>query len=459
MPENKSKYNSRSKATGSSRSGTSAGTRSKTSAGTRSTAPAGSRSKTSGNAGAKAAGTKNTTGQRSTKSSKRMATRRARAYREKRKTYWLCIISLIGILIVLNVVARLSRGFCDWYSRYVFPVWVSIYGRLTSILPFSFGEWLIIIGLILSLIALLLWIPALICKKKECGLKFRYSAVRFYRFFLVVVLDAAIVMTLNCFMLYNCTPIDPNPEAAVREYTTSDLFLLREHLAQTINELAETLPRDADGKLVYTGDMQKEAEKALKKINKDYPKLDGFIPNVKKMKVFSDILSQSYICGYYFPFSMEANVNNRMYLTNYPACYCHELSHVRSYVYEDEANFLAFLACLSSDDPMFRYSGALSVFRYVEDDLMKSNDDVLSELSEKYGFTELSDKAVNDDVFLTPESWAEVEADAVLSTQTVENISDTLTDTSLKLSGVSSGIISYREVVRLLLRYYDGVLY
>ena len=37
-----------------------------------------------------------------------------------------------------------------------------------------------------------------------------------------------------------------------------------------------------------------------------------------------------------------------------------------------------------------------------------------------------------------------------------EEVSDTFTDTTLKLNGVSDGMVSYSRVVRLLLQYYNG---
>ncbi|MFQ8979614.1 MAG: DUF3810 family protein [Waltera sp.] len=40
-----------------------------------------------------------------------------------------------------------------------------------------------------------------------------------------------------------------------------------------------------------------------------------------------------------------------------PATMCHELAHIRGYIYEDEANFIAFLACVESDDSTFQYAG------------------------------------------------------------------------------------------------------
>ena len=40
---------------------------------------------------------------------------------------------------------------------------------------------------------------------------------------------------------------------------------------------------------------------------------------------FSDFMCQMYMCGYYFPFSMEANYNDVMSIMKKPATMCHEL--------------------------------------------------------------------------------------------------------------------------------------
>lgn len=67
------------------------------------------------------------------------------------------------------------------------------------------------------------------------------------------------------------------------------------------------------------------------------------------------------ISGIYCPFTFEANVNVHMNDVLIPVTMCHELSHLSGYMREDEANFIAFLACLQSDDPEFRYSGVAGV--------------------------------------------------------------------------------------------------
>ena len=49
---------------------------------------------------------------------------------------------------------------------------------------------------------------------------------------------------------------------------------------------------------------------------------------------------------------------------NIPHTICHELSHLKGFMREDEANFIGYLACIGSDSPDFRYSGYLTGWVY-----------------------------------------------------------------------------------------------
>ena len=87
-------------------------------------------------------------------------------------------------------------------------------------------------------------------------------------------------------------------------------------------------------------------------------------------------MSQMDLMGIYFPFSMEANYNQDMYKAKLPDTICHELAHTKGYIQEDEANFIAFMACDRSDNADYRYSGYLAalgevrnkIFDYASDD-------------------------------------------------------------------------------------------
>lgn len=360
----------------------------------------------------------------------------------------------IGILFItmLNVAAWLIPGLCDWYTIYITPVWVNTYGRFSNLFPFSFGELLLIAGIIIVSLSVIIGI-ALIFLNKKAG--FRKFSVIYYKTMSYILLAVCLIMTLNCSMLYHCKPLDPNPEAEYREYTIDELQTLRNFVVGQCNEYSSKMPRDEKGYVVYEGDMQEQAKRALINISDSYPKLKGYYPDVKKL-MYSNLMSQAYMSGYYFPFSMEANCNSNMYITNYPAVYCHELSHLHGYIYEDEANFISYLACIESGDEFFIYCGYLSVLYYIDNAYFESIGEDIDAYTEQHL---ILPQVIEDNVFLLEETWDEVEETAVFSTDSVDAASDTFTETSLQLNGVKSGLASYGEVVDLLLQYYDGVLY
>ena len=59
-----------------------------------------------------------------------------------------------------------------------------------------------------------------------------------------------------------------------------------------------------------------------------------------------------------------------------------------------------------------------------------------------------------DNIFVKQEEWDRINGKAILDTEVVEAVSDSVTETSLKLNGVSDGMVSYSRVVELLLQYY-----
>lgn len=68
--------------------------------------------------------------------------------------------------------------------------------------------------------------------------------------------------------------------------------------------------------------------------------------------------------GYILQFTVEANFNGDMPDYNVPHTLCHELSHLKGFMREDEANFIGYLACISSENEVFRYSGYLTGWVY-----------------------------------------------------------------------------------------------
>ena len=431
------------------------------------------------------------------------------------------------LIVLLNAVAWNSNAFCDFYIKYIFPIWVNTYGRLTGIFHFSVGEFLLMAGVALVAIALFAWIPAAFNRLKRMqeqapgrkasrkhifgrknavitetyrkenekrALQGKKSFPRikgFYRFCAWVLMIVCLIMTLNCTILYHASTFSEKYFGEdTGEYTLEELIAFRNMVVEKCNTLSAQMIRTEDREILYmpdalkeriketgqqegdakqeedtTGQEQGSAEQtdkkkstrtmgaqavlAMKALGQTYDQLEGYYPKPKAL-LTSDFFSQQYMCGYYFPFSMEANYNDVMYIMNKPATMCHELAHLRGYIYEDEANFISYLACTQSEDLLFQYSGYLSVLNYLDNDFYKA----VGKDAKKYlEQPRIEEQVYEDNVFVTQKEWERIEKKALISTETVEQVSDVFIETNLKVNGVADGKISYSRVVRLLLQY------
>lgn len=219
------------------------------------------------------------------------------------------------------------------------------------------------------------------------------------------------------------------------------------------NALAGQVKRDAKGRAVFDGtdaQLYEKCRQAMRKQGEVYPYLSGYYPDPKPIRA-SHFMSQQYLLGIYFPFTMEANYNTVMYPVNMPATICHEYSHLKGIILEDEANYFGFAACIESDDPYLQYSGYLSVIGYLSRQVRES---VPQEI--RKDMEQVSGQVIQDDVFLTEEQWERVEEKAVLPTETVNKAANAFLETNLTMNGVKDGIKSYSRVVRLVLKYYES---
>ena len=374
----------------------------------------------------------------------------------KKLKFWIPA-ALILFALILNVTGRACRAFTDFYVENIFPLWVMTYGRLTGLFSFSVGEWMLYFAVIMVFVLAAGAVIYGIFRNKIPD-KWKYVYRKYALFVYWVFGIVCVVMTLNCFLLYQSSPINERyeiGESSGREYGVSEIAELRDYVVEQANELSVVFERDEKGYLIYSVELKEEAKDRMQALGEKFDVLTGYYPDPKRLAV-SGFYSQQYIMGYYFPFSMEANYNRQMYITNVPVTMCHELSHLKGFIREDEANFIGYLACVDSEDPLFRYSAYLSVIGYLDRDFFSA----VGEDREIYTSHPAIDELVLEDrKFLTDETWKKVEENAVLKTETVKQAADTFLDTTLTLNGVADGRISYSRVVNLLLQYYEGILY
>lgn len=102
---------------------------------------------------------------------------------------------------------------------------------------------------------------------------------------------------------------------------------------------------------------------------------------IKQIAV-SKLMTYTHIAGVYTYYTGEANLNTNFPSYTLPYTAAHELSHQRGTAREDEANFLAFLVCMESDDEYIKYSGYLNLFEYVAGALYKCRQQPFFSLSQ-----------------------------------------------------------------------------
>ncbi len=350
------------------------------------------------------------------------------------------------ILVFTIFIYALSWKFpkaVDWYRLYLFPIGTNTLARIMSVFPFSVGEILILAGIVLLPGSILIAILRLIAKKRFQKLFRRYTELLCW-----ILLWVAVTETFHCFVLYHAATVEETyyKDTELEDHTLTELY---EMIVENANRLSEEMKRDENGGVIYEGDLYQECKTAMQALGEEYPYLGGYYPNPKPI-ANSDFMSQQYLSGIYFPFTLEANYNQTMYVMNRPAAICHELSHLKGVILEDEANYFGFLACISSKDPHVEYSGYLSVLSYVSREIRKNMPkEVRQNLTQPNAYVQ------QDAVFLTEEAWEKVEKKAVVSTETANKATNAFLESNLKTNGVKAGMESYRQVVRLLLAWYQ----
>ncbi|MCR1840168.1 DUF3810 domain-containing protein [Murimonas intestini] len=348
-------------------------------------------------------------------------------------------VILLSASTLLLFIADKSAVFAQWYCDYVYRYLVEIFGRFFSLFPFSVSE-IALYTLLLGLCGGFLVFLYRIAFKKSRLVTLAKSGTS-----LLLILSVLLfTYTLGCGINYKKASFSRQNNLFTREYTKNELADLCRKLTEDVNYWAPMVARNEDGVAVEGSGLKKEAVNAMKSLSQSYKDLQGYYPRPKKLLV-SDILSVQKTSGIYSPFTIEANYNSDMTAFNLPFTACHELSHLRGYMQEDEANFIAYLACMSSDSPDFKYSGSLLAWIYTTNVLYRTDADLYSQVRSS----------------LLPDVEADLNANTMFWRQydgQIAKAASKVNDTYLKANGDSDGVSSYNRMVDLLVAYDTATL-
>lgn len=338
--------------------------------------------------------------------------------------------------VILQYTARNTEWFAQWYTVTIYPLFVTVIGRIMSVFPFSVVE-ILLYGMIIFFVLGVVRGFYKVCKKKN---PFSDMLLHWSSWVCMFVGILFFVYTVMCGINYHTESFAQSAGIHTDRYTLEELKEVAQYLTGEVNQLSAQVERNEKEIFCLKGDTKRKAVEAMHHLAETYSGLQGYYPFPKPL-IFSEILSYQQLSGIYSPFTIEANYNADMQDYNIPFTMCHELSHLRGYMSEDEANFIAYLACVKSEQVDFQYSGMLLAWTYVTNALYveqpQAYESLLSQLK----------KEVLLDLQENKEFWDAYDG-------VTAEIANKVNDTYLKANRQVDGVKSYGKVVDLILADY-----
>ena len=354
---------------------------------------------------------------------------------------WLFAILPPAVLSILFEVLKHDTLTMDlWVQRFLAPV-IQTIGKGWSFLPFSVAE--VIIALAVA--ALILWpLRAVVLLVKQRRV---WDFLR-----RIFAMSCAMLWAWGLFCWsWNCTYYATGFAArnglSKAPYTPEQLLQVTVYFAYAAAELSDDIPRNEDNSFALsTRECFERGVTVYDNLSLQFPALSLSHRQAKPL-FFSRLQSILGYTGIYFPFTGEANVNADQATCLVPATIAHEMAHQRLVASEQECNFLGVLACVSSGDVVYQYSGYLMGLIYLTNALEDMAPQLVDEIMRQTFTPELyKDWQDNYDY------WEALKT----PTQEVANEAmDHVYDGYLKSQGQTLGLMSYSACVDLLVNCFS----
>ena len=351
----------------------------------------------------------------------------------------ICFVAfaLAAICGIIYIIALFNASFADLINLYPGTAVRFTLATISGVLPFSVAESVIILIPFICFIAI--WYLT----------KFRCDTRRSSIVAIVCILSVA-SMLLSSFVLclgigYKGTPLEEKLGLVVETIETDELSDSTKYLTEKINELTPKIMFGEDGFSIMPYSFEEMNEKLLDaydSFDDDHDFLISFDSRLKPVMI-SEAMSYAHIAGVYTFFTGESNINVNLPDYTIPYTAAHELAHQRGVSREDEANMIAFLVCIRSDDPYIQYSAYLNMYEYVAAALQKSDRDEYNLISRKL------DLAVYNEMLSYSEFFKKYKKSVT------SQVSGTVNDVFLKTQG-TEGRASYGMVVDLTVAYFKS---
>lgn len=273
------------------------------------------------------------------------------------------------LLILATIAIKWVSLYPEWvennYTYGIYPVVTKVQRFIFGWMPFSIGD-LFYGFLILVVVLRSVRFFRLLFQKKLNRVYFVAALQQAIFFFLFVYVFFNLLWGLN----YNRKGISYQLGIEVKKYSLADLDTLTTVIQKKLNKYAVLVTEEERDSFNRKKDLFRESCFAYQNAAKQFSFL-AYQPVSVKPSLFSYAGNVLGFQGYYNPFSGEAQVNTTIPRFLEPFVTTHEIAHQVGYGKENEANFVAFLACKNYESPVFKYSMYFDIYNYAINEVYK----------------------------------------------------------------------------------------
>lgn len=355
--------------------------------------------------------------------------------------FYITEMILFVLSLVIYILSRFVTPLAEFIARYPSQGLRFIMAKLTTWIPFSLAE------------CILMLIPLIFVTYMVYAVRrIKSDTKKFASKVLMPLISVLLIIGILFFSMfapcYFRNTLSKNLGIEDVPVSGEELYDTAVWLADQIAELTPQITFAVSGESHMPCDYDTMTE-LINDAFESYASGVGYISSFRsypKSISLSEPMTYTHIAGVYTFFTGEANININYPDFVIPYTMAHEMSHQRGIAREEEANMVAFLVCLESDNAYVRYSGLANVLSYVVSALNKADKELFNDFRTYYYPAELARENIAYSRFFDKYR---------------ENVANTITDAvsnaHLQFQGQTQGSKSYGLVVDLTVSYFKSL--
>jgi hypothetical protein len=321
------------------------------------------------------------------------------------------LLVLVVAVVFLNVV---SAQYVQWYSSQAFTVLQKLRCVIFNVIPFSFGD-----VLYSFTIGYLLYSVFQFFRQKK------WKQTRGLLIGLLRFVNITLVLSILIFLFWSALYSQAKLQQCLALPSAKDispqmLIDFDANLIKRMNQLAvriDSLPTKQLNTLLGRQYRQSGIP---------------FLPKTKP-SLLGNGLSYFGIEGYFNPFSGEAQINAKLPNFILPFVMAHEMAHQTGIAAEDDANLMAYIQCVESNNVTMQYSACFNIWLYTHRRVRKIDSNIAGLLKTKLNYISLRHIALLKQRNIQYHTF-------------LDDWSSYLFDAFLKMGNQEEGIASYQGV-------------